>query len=170
MLCNVCGKSEASIHLTEIVNSQMLELHLCETCAQEKSGDLKTQFSFNELLNDLNSMIGLQKKEESRCRGCGLTYEEFAKSGRLGCPECYEDFSKPLTSLIKRVQKGIQHTGKKPGNTPTQIRFHIDLKDLQERLRKSIQMEEFEEAARIRDQIKQLETQIKKGPGGKSDV
>ncbi len=172
MLCNICGKSEASIHLTEIVNSQMLELHLCETCAEEKGADLKNQLPFNELLSgltDLSNLIGGQKKEELKCQECGLTYEEFGRTGRLGCAECYHCFSKPLLALIKRVQKGTQHIGKKPAKVSRETGVRIDLRDLQDRLRKSIQFEEFEEAARIRDQIKQLESKMKKG-GRKGDL
>ena len=171
MLCNVCGKNEASIHLTEIVNSQMVELHLCDNCAQEKGDDLKTPSSFNELLaglTDLGGLLGGQKKEEFKCQGCGLTYEDFSRTGRLGCAECYQCFSKPLMALVKRVQKGNQHVGKRPGKISPEARSHIDLRDLEERLQKSIQLEEFEEAARIRDQIKQLETKRRKG-GRKED-
>lgn len=165
-MCNVCGKNEASIHLTEIVNSQMVELHLCENCAHEKGSDVKTPFSFSELLSgltDLSSLVGGQKPEELKCQGCGLTYEDFGRTGRLGCPECYHYFSKPLSVLIKRVQKGAQHVGKRPAKVGLDQRVHMDLRDLHERLQKSIQLEEFEEAARIRDQIKQLEVKMKKG-------
>lgn len=172
MLCNVCGKGEATIHLTEIVNSQMLELHLCENCAHEKGSDLKTQSSFNELLsglNDLASLVGGQKKEELKCQVCGLTYEEFSRTGRLGCADCYHYFSKSLLSLIKKVQKGTQHVGKKPTKAPQETRTHMDLRDLQDRLQKSIQLEEFEEAARIRDEIKQLELKMKKGDRKEED-
>jgi len=166
LLCNICGKNEATIHLTEIINGQMVELHLCENCSQEKGSEMKTQFSLNDLLaglTDLNNLAGGQRKEELICQGCGLTYQEFGRTGRLGCPGCYQSFSKLLLPLIKRVQKGTQHVGKRPSKVAPEVRTHMDLRDLQERLRKSVQLEEFEEAARIRDQIKQLETKMKRG-------
>lgn len=168
MLCNVCGKNESTIHLTEIVNSQMVEMHLCEGCAQEKGNEIKPQLSLNDLLSDLSDISGLvggQKKEALECRACGLTYEEFGKTGRLGCPDCYDAFIKPLFLLVKRIQKDTQHVGKRPAKAPRESNSRVNMRDLQERLRKSIQMEEFEEAARIRDQIKQLESKIKKGGG-----
>ncbi len=169
MLCNVCGKNESTIHLTEIINSQMVELHLCETCSQEKGNELKPQLSLNDLLSDLSdmsSLLGGQKKEALECRVCSLTYEEFGKTGRLGCPDCYDAFIKPLYLLIKRIQKDTQHVGKRPAKAPQESSSRLNMRDLQERLRKSIQQEEFEEAARIRDQIKQLEDKMKKSGGG----
>lgn len=168
MLCNVCGKNEATIHLTEIVNNQMVDLHLCEGCSQEKGSEVKPQLSLNDLLSDLSDLggvPGLQKKEALACRACGLTYEEFGKTGRLGCPECYDAFTKPLYLLIKRIQKDTQHIGKRPVKAPRESSARADMRDLQGRLRKSIQMEAFEEAARIRDQIKQLEDKMKKSGG-----
>lgn len=167
MLCNVCGKADATIHLTEIINGQMLELHLCEVCGNEKEGGLKLQFSFNDLLlglTDYSNLKAGEKKEAAKCASCGLTYEEFSKAGRLGCPACYQSFGRVLYSLIKRVQKGTQHTGKRPGKAPDGAVNPADLRLLREQLRKAIEREEFEEAARVRDRIKQLETQMKKNP------
>jgi protein arginine kinase activator len=171
VLCNVCGKGEATIHVTEIVNNQMVELHLCETCAHEKGGDVKAQFSFNNLLAglaDFTSLLSGEKKEDLTCDYCGMTYEDFGKTGRLGCSDCYTSFSKALIPLIKRVQRGTQHVGKRPERIPQEMKSTLDLRDLQERLRKSVQQEEFEEAARIRDQIKQLEAKFKKGSAKRS--
>ncbi len=169
MLCNVCGKNESTIHLTEIVNSQMVELHLCEACAQEKGSELKPQLSLNDLLSDISDVSGIlgpQKKEVMECPSCHLTYEEFGKSGRLGCPNCYEAFIKPLYLLIKRIQKDTQHIGKRPAKAPKEPGPRVNMRDLRDRLRKSIQMEAFEEAAQLRDQITQLEKKMKKGGEG----
>ncbi|MBI2167492.1 MAG: UvrB/UvrC motif-containing protein [Candidatus Omnitrophica bacterium] len=174
MVCNLCGTNEASIHLTEIVNDQMVEIHLCETCAQEKGTQFKTHFNPGELLSDLTHLAkemsgmgaGPAEKTALKCPNCGLYYEEFGRTGRLGCAECYESFSKLLLPLIKRVQHSVQHVGKRPAQAPpstSPVRLTHDLKELQNRLRKSVQEEAFEEAARIRDQIKHLEEKLKKG-------
>lgn len=168
MICNLCGTQEATIHLTEIINDKMAEIHLCEACAQEKGTDFKTHFNVGDLLAGLPEISSPIKAPEKRlagkCPECGLTYEEFGKSGRLGCQHCYEAFSKLLLPLIKRVQRSTTHTGKKPAKLgPTAKAPVSDLKILQDRLRKSVQMEAFEEAAKIRDEIKQLEDKFKKG-------
>lgn len=166
MICNVCGTNEATIHLTEIVNDQMVEIHLCETCAQEKGTEFKAHFNVNDLLSglkDLAAEVVGSEKILTKCPNCSLTYDEFGRTGRLGCAECYEAFSKLLIPLIKRVQHSTQHLGKRPSRLAPPLRQQHDLRDLQNRLQKSIQQEAFEEAARIRDQIRQLEEKLRKG-------
>ena len=166
MTCNVCGTNEATIHLTEIVNEQMIEIHLCEGCAQEKGTEFKAHFNVSDLLTGLNDLAQEMTgpgKMVIKCPNCGLTYEEFGRTGRLGCAECYEAFSKLLMPLIKRVQHATQHIGKRPSRLSAPVRLNHDLRELQNRLEKSIEHEEFEEAARLRDQIKQLEEKLKRG-------
>jgi protein arginine kinase activator len=169
MVCNICGTNEATIHLTEIVNDQMVEVHLCETCAQEKGTEFKTHFNMSDLLSGFADLakefVGGAGPEKTllKCMNCGLSYEEFGRSGRLGCPECYESFAKYLLPLIKRVQHSTQHTGKQPSRLSPTLRPNQELKELQTRLQKLIGQEEFEEAARLRDQIRQIEEKLKKG-------
>jgi len=167
MLCNVCGVNEASIHLTEIINNQMIEMHLCESCAQEKGTDFKTHFNFGDLLAGLSDTVGPVKEGEKRavlkCSGCGMIYDEFSKTGRLGCAQCYDTFSRQLMPLVKRIQRSTTHLGKRPVRTARETRGTYDLRMLQNQLRKCIEKEEYEKAARLRDEIKQLEEKGKKG-------
>ena len=163
MICNVCGTKEATIHLTEIINGQMAEVHICESCAEEKGTEFKTYFNFGDLLAGvagLEKMLGT-KKATFVCKDCGMDYADFAKNGRLGCSGCYASFQKPLASVIKQVQRSNFHVGKKPTRISKDLRTVHDLRQLQDKLRKSIQSEAFEEAARLRDQIKQAEDKIK---------
>ena len=177
MLCNLCGINESTIHLTEILNNQMVEIHLCESCAQEKGTDFKTHFNVNELLAGLTDVgkwpAGSEKSGADECPGCGMTYEEFGKKGRLGCPQCYTAFEPTLLPLIKRIQRSAQHVGKRPSNSLfPEDRATNDLRTLQQRLRKSIQSESFEEAALLRDKIRKLEEKLhhkNKGKRAKSD-
>lgn len=165
MVCNVCGQNEATIHLTEIVNNQMLEIHLCAGCSEQKGADFKTHFDFNKLLaslGDFGSELKPERISKLICKECGISYEEFGRTGRLGCSFCYQSFDKLLTPLIKRVQRDICHVGKVPRSAPPEVKRTLELRELYERLRKSIQSETFEEAAKLRDQIQQMETKIKK--------
>lgn len=165
MICNVCGQNEATIHLTEIVNSQMLEVHLCENCAEQKGADFKSHFDFNKLLaslGDFGSELQLESIAKLVCKDCGLSYEEFGRSGRLGCSQCYQSFDKLLTPLIKRVQRDLRHVGKVPQQASSDVKRTFELRDLQERLKKSVQLEDFEEAAKIRDAIQAFEQKTKK--------
>ncbi len=173
MICNICGSQEATIHLTEIINNQMMEVHLCEACAQEKGTDFKTHFNLSDLvagLADIQPAIKAgEKKSTAKCPECGMTYEEFGKTGRLGCGTCYQAFSKMLLPLIKRVQRSTQHVGKRPSKVAPESAAVLDLKLLQERLRKSVASEAFEEAAQLRDEIKTMEDKVKKPKKNKNE-
>ena len=173
MTCNLCGVNEATIHLTEIANNQMVEVHLCETCSHEKGTDFKTHFSLDELLAGLTetgkTAKGGEKSPSFCCPECGMSYEEFGKAGRLGCATCYEAFAKMLLPLIKRVQRATHHIGKKPAKIAKSVRTVHDLRLLQDRLRKSIQSENFEDAAKLRDEIKKADEKRPKGKKSKNE-
>ena len=159
MLCDICGKNQATVHLTEIVDEQMNELHLCEECARQKSAQMEQQFGLSDLLAGLAEFEkpALEKEVSSlKCPNCNLTYADFKKIGRLGCGECYKAFKKYLGPLLKRIHGSSQHVGKVPAKVKV-VRKKIDLTDLRNALQKAIENEEFEEAAKLRDQIKELE-------------
>jgi len=169
MVCDICGKNTATVHLTEIVDDQMAELHLCEECARQKSEQMEQQFGLSDLLAGMAEFVKPDQEKEDvslKCKKCGLTYIDFKKIGRLGCDECYNTFRKYLVPLLKRIHGSSQHIGKTPlskGKKPCGRKTAVaDLTTLRQKLQKAIEMEAFEEAARLRDQIKQIE---KKEPG-----
>lgn len=176
MVCDICGKKPATVHLTEIVDDQMNELHLCEECAHQKSSQMEQQFGLSDLLGGLAEFEKPSAEKEAaalHCPKCGLTYADFKKVGRLGCADCYGAFKKYLGPLLKRIHGSSLHFGKSPvhaGTTAKAARKKadtaapaappaapVDLTELRQRLQKAIEAEEFEEAARLRDQIKELE-------------
>jgi protein arginine kinase activator len=160
MLCDICGKNPATVHLTEIIDSSMNELHLCEECAREKSAQMEQQFGLSDLLAGLAEFEKPAKETETvavKCANCGLTYSDFKKIGRLGCGGCYNAFKKYLGPLLKRIHGSNQHIGKSPLRVPKDSKKKVDLQELRARLSQAIETEVFEEAARIRDQIKELE-------------
>ena len=163
MLCNICNKNPATVHLTEIVDEQMSELHLCEECARQKSAAMEQQFGLSDLLAGMAEFDKPETAKEKevavtlKCQNCGLTYADFKKIGRLGCGECYNAFKKYLSPLLKRIHGSIQHTGKSPLKVTNTLKKKIDAQELRNRLQKAIESEAFEEAARLRDQIKELE-------------
>ncbi|MBI3999887.1 MAG: UvrB/UvrC motif-containing protein [Candidatus Omnitrophica bacterium] len=114
-------------------------------------------------LTDFGAELKPERMSKLACKDCGMTYEEFGRTGRLGCANCYQVFEKLLIPLIKRVQRDVRHVGKVPSKASTEVKKTLELRELQDRLRKSIQSETFEEAAKIRDQIQQLEEKLKKG-------
>ena len=165
MLCDVCNKNSATVHLTEIIDEQMNELHLCEDCARHKSAAMEQQFGLSDLLAGMADFEKPSSKEEERvtikCPSCGLTYADFKKIGRLGCGECYNVFRKYLAPLLKRIHGSNQHIGKSPAKTKAAAKLYKKkdgLLELKNQLQKAIFQEAFEEAARLRDQIKEMES------------
>lgn len=163
MLCDICGKNQATVHLTEIIDDQMNELHLCESCARQKSAQMEQQFGLSDLLAGIAEFAKPQKETDTgiavKCANCGLTYADFKKIGRLGCGECYDSFSKYLAPLLKRIHGSNQHVGKQPAPKPGKpaTKKKTDFQELRNKLQKAIESEAFEEAARLRDEIKELE-------------
>lgn len=164
MTCDICGKREATVHLTEIVNDKMTKLHLCEECAKEKGAEMEEHFGLSDLLAglaDLGAGIESEIGSKVKCSACGFTYSDFKKVGRLGCGECYEAFKKQLGPLLKRIHSADRHVGKVPLSAGKTVSDTRTLQDLRLKMEKAIQFEEFEEAARLRDQIKELEKKDK---------
>lgn len=164
MLCDICAKNPATVHLTEIIDDQMTELHLCEECARQKSMQMEQQFGLGDLLAGLTEFEKPTEEKDAvivKCPNCKLTYKDFKKIGRLGCSDCYSTFRKFLGPLLKRIHGSTLHTGKSPLKAGKGVHKKLDLQELRYRLQKAIEAEQFEEAARIRDQIKELEKKQK---------
>ncbi|MCD5390756.1 UvrB/UvrC motif-containing protein [candidate division NPL-UPA2 bacterium] len=166
MLCEICGKSQATVHYTEIINNESSETHLCEDCARKKGAMLKPHFPLADLLSgliDFNLPLTLEDKGRGKCPQCGLTYSDFKKIGRLGCGQCYDTFKESLAPLLKRVHGSNEHVGKSSALAGKAMQeATLQLRELQERLQKAIQREEFEEAARLRDRIREIEKKTRK--------
>lgn len=164
MFCDLCGKNQATVHLTEIVDSQMTELHLCEECARQKSAQMEQQFGLADLLAGLTDFSKPQEDKEVvklKCPNCDLSFSDFKKVGRLGCSECYSAFKRYLAPLLKRIHGSTRYLGKYPLKLSKVTKKEFGLVELRQELQKAIETEEFEEAARLRDQIKELEKKHK---------
>ncbi len=167
MLCSICKEREATVHLTQIAGDKMQKVDLCEECAKTKGVNDPTGFSLADLLLGLGASQEIEQSAaggELRCPRCGFTQADFKKAGRLGCPDCYRTFSEALDGLLKTMHKGTRHTGK----VPEALRQNRDLVDrlklLQKKLTKAIDAEDFEQAAVIRDEIKQTNARLGKIP------
>ena len=165
MLCDICGKNAATVHLTEIIDDQITELHLCEKCAREKSTQMEQQFGLADLLAGLAEFGGPKEEKEGgvkiKCANCGMGFEDFKKIGRIGCSDCYATFKRYLAPLLKRIHGSNQHVGKSPIKATKVTKKKSDLEELRQKLQAAIEREEFEEAARLRDQIKELDKKEK---------
>ncbi len=167
MVCDICGKNESTVHLTEIINNEVTKLNLCESCAREKASEMEEHFGLSDLLAGLadlgSTTVESEVPESVKCPSCGFTYQNFKKSGRLGCSECYEAFKKQLVPLLKRIHGADRHVGKVPLMIGKTVKDTRTLQEFKMKMEKAIQAEEFEEAARLRDKIKELEKKNKNG-------
>lgn len=157
MLCDSCGKNEAYIHYTKIINGKYKEEHLCEECAL-KNYDFDKTFSMNKLFTGLIDGFkdNLEFEKEIKCDFCGLTYSRFSKEGKFGCSKCYDIFRDKLEPLIKGLHGHNIHRGKIPANSSDRIHLKRIEDNLVQELENAVKLEEFERAAEIRDELKRL--------------
>jgi protein arginine kinase activator len=159
--CELCGKRPATVHLTEILESQeKRERHLCEECAGEEGIAVKQHVSINDVLNSfLMSQSSVQELAKVKCPTCGMSFVEFRRQGLLGCPEDYDVFDRALASVIERAQDGqTHHTGKHPGQEVQIDPVQQERVSIQRELRGAVESEDYERAAALRDRLKELGT------------
>jgi len=175
--CQNCKKARATVHLTEIdpENAQPQETHLCEACARESGASTAkpalSTLSLTTTLMSLQEKVAKTRGGMSRavtCDECGMTYQEFRVKGRLGCCRCYEAFEEGLAPLLEKVHGSSHYVGPSPGVGTQRERVSAaheqELLEQQRRLTRLVKDEDYEEAARVRDRIRELETLLSHSP------
>ena len=161
MLCTNCNSREASFHYKQIIGGKKTEQHLCHACAQELGylGNSESIFDIGSILNDFISVPASHKatKSVARCALCNTTYDEFRRTGLLGCDKCYETFGSVIESTLSQIQPGTVHKGSLSGEAGEKIRKENELAELKNELKKAIIEERYEDAAVLRDKIKKME-------------
>ncbi len=161
MLCDVCQKAEATVFLTQIVEGKMQKVNLCEACSKEKGVSDPTGFALADLLLGLGAAQQIERGQPSqRCPVCGFTQADFKKTGRLGCSSCYDTFADGLATLLKGMHKGLRHTGRMPARLSRRFALADRVKNLEGELKQAVTDEKYEDAARLRDEIRQLEHEL----------
>jgi protein arginine kinase activator len=165
MLCENCKQKDATVSFSEVKNHTKIEHRLCEDCAQNYSPYIAApafSHSLQSILGQfLEAVVAKAEQEESKikCEHCGISYHEFRKQGRLGCEHDYDSFAESLGKLVHNLQGSDQHTGKKPHVFAESEKKRVILAALQEQLQIAVAAERYEEAAKIRDQIRATERQ-----------
>ncbi|MFC2949303.1 UvrB/UvrC motif-containing protein [Virgibacillus sediminis] len=171
MDCQECHNRPATVHLTQVVNGNKTTVHVCGVCAKEMGymNSPEEGYSLQNLLSGLFNFdpggLGPQKDQpyqqskEVQCPGCKMTFSEFQRVGKFGCASCYETFSSRLDPIFRRVHSGnTQHSGKIPKRQGGDLKKKKQLESYREQLKTLIEEEEFEEAAKVRDKIRELQT------------
>jgi protein arginine kinase activator len=168
MLCQDCNQNESTVHLTQIVNNKKLMLNLCKDCAEKRGFHSPFEHMPFPLAELVTGMVGSTKSlpkgtkkspRVKRCPNCGMSFDDFSKTGRLGCGRCYGTFRTEMTELLRKVHGSPKHRGK-GSVTPSEILQPVKgERRLREELKRAIADEDFEKAANIRDQIRAM-TQV----------
>lgn len=179
MMCEECGVRPAKFHLTTIAGEQKRERRLCEVCMAKYQKQLPG-IDFANLAGFLSGFLQnnggapSEKIDEEfallACTNCGTTYSTFQKSGKLGCAQCYKVFQKPLETLLMRIHGNTQHAGRIPEGIKSDVSIRMNIERLKQQLAKSIAAEEYENAAKLRDQIRGLSAQMETVEGGGRDA
>ena len=163
MNCDVCKTNQATVFLTQIVDGKMQKVNLCDACSKEKGVQDPTGFALADLLLGIGAAEEIEKGASTqKCPVCGYTQADFKKTGRLGCSACYLTFAEGLGSLLKAMHKGTEHVGKLPQRAHKTVEMNERMRALTESLQKAVAEENYETAASLRDQIKQLEHELTK--------
>ena len=156
MLCQKCGKRPASTHIQRSINGVTRGYHLCSDCAAKLQ---LTGFSLNDLLGNffMEPMAPAAPAETVRCPGCGCSFDDIAQVGKAGCPQCYETFYDRLLPTLQRIHGRSRHVGRVPSAASPETKKENEIEQLKAQMERAIAEQAFEEAARLRDEIKRLE-------------
>ena len=173
MLCEKCGKNEATFYYKENINGAEKTYHLCADCAKklEESGEIRSfeeNFfdSFNKIFSGdklfgslfapVNARHTLGTPEKKKCPLCGSTFEDIVRNGKLGCPKCYEVFGEELPLTVQRIHGRTKHTGSVPKRFRAAIEQKEKIHTMEIELQEAVKNEEFEKAAELRDALRAL--------------
>lgn len=178
MKCQKCDKP-ATFHITDLVDGEAKEVHLCEACAKEflspamedsdsvvpaMAGLLAQQLAVGETAEELARL------DDKVCPVCGISFLEFRKQGRLGCPHDYVHFAKELEPLLVNIHGESNHIGKTPKHSGHDAEQQTQLIRLRRDMKEAVAKEEYERASELRDQIHQIEAARQTGEGDTNDA
>lgn len=174
MECQECHKRQATLHFSQVINGNKTEVHVCEVCAKEKGYMTYPEeaYSLHNLLSGLfnfdSSSVDSQKgssykqAQDLQCPQCEMTFSEFKRVGKFGCAKCYRTFSERLDPILRRVHSGnTKHHGKIPTRKGGDLHLKKEIESHKAELHHLIENEAFEDAAKVRDEIKELEKQMR---------
>ena len=173
MLCQECHNATASVHVKKRQGDDEVSIHLCRACAQKMGWndpleDAKfplAQF-ISSMMNDMTAGVTRDRADDidAKCSECGLSFQEFSRTGRLGCGHCYESFRASMQELLRRIHGNTTHVGRRPQSAPKEKppTQSVTLRQLKADLDRAIADEDFERAAGLRDEIKEFKAAQKK--------
>ena len=166
MICEKCQQRQATVHMQQTINGWKTETYLCQECASHSDPHISPPLE--QIFQGLMAAFAaphihqqasgdLQARQDYKCPSCGLTYVAFRNAGKIGCAECYVTFRTQMDAILKNIHASAQHQGKFPRKTGQNMMLRRKAEHLRLSLAKAVENEQYEDAARIRDQIKEIE-------------
>lgn len=160
MLCEECGKNQATVSISVSTGNGFSTRNLCPECMKKMELSL-AKGDIQSFLSSILSILSKEKKEDQpsiTCSSCGLTYAEFEHTGRLGCAQCYRDFAAQLKPVLQKIHGRTQHAGRKPASFVPDPQDLLDQKmlELRQKMEEAVAQENFEDAAKYRDELRSL--------------
>lgn len=172
MICDQCGERPAAVIVKQMRQGQLTERHLCHVCAAENH-NVNIAFeqdplAIHQLLSNWfpnqQQAVNPVRKETVVCPSCGFTFNKFLELGKFGCADCYDNFGAHLDEIFKRLHNGnTEHTGKIPASYGNTLKIKKEIEELRKQMKASIEEENFEEAARLRDKVRVLTSELEGG-------
>lgn len=166
MLCKNCGLRPTTTHIKRIVNGRAEEYHLCSECAKKLNISAYDPFDLSDLWGSFfgDRLPGVAENQK-QCKSCGATFAEIARKGKLGCPDCYDEFYNELLPSLRKMHGKTRHVGKVPNCADNETKASYMLTDLKKKLDEAVESENYELAAKLRDEIKSIESMNEKKDG-----
>ncbi len=165
--CDKCQERQATVHMTDISGMEITdETHLCGQCAEAEGLQYNVELDLSDLVPDemdMDELDELREREQElshlECPNCGMTFDEFRESRKLGCPRDYEIFAPGLDPILEQIHDKLEHTGKVPSGVSESVRVKHKIQQKKRELQSAVSEEQFEKAANLRDRIEDLEEQ-----------
>lgn len=165
-ICYECKNKLATVHIKKILNNSITEVHLCTDCANEKFGAqealLSPQIFLPNIIANLVPAFAENQNQmqhtKEKCPICGCGFADFINTGLLGCSNCYNVFSKELNEIIRKIHGSTQHKGKIVSKSFDKLKEKRSIEELKKQLEELVKLEKYEEAAKLRDKIKKIES------------
>ncbi len=160
MKCEKCGVNNATTHIHTVINGKVTDMNLCGYCAANTGLNKYGHMGLINLLASVFDDASLNPKisgDGYRCGGCGATFADIAAGGLVGCPECYRTFYRQLFPTVKRIHGRTNHAGKIPQSSAPRLGKESRIEGLRRQMAKAVETENFELAATLRDEIKEIE-------------
>lgn len=171
MKCDNCGEREARVHVVQIGPEGRREENLCEECAANYglgAAAPSRHDTVNDFLRGLFQSSGTNARELV-CPKCGMSFQDFQQTGKIGCAACYDAFRYQLEPLLRRIHGSSTHAGKIPHRSGKKLEAKATIESLRGKLQEAVRLEEYEKAAELRDQIREWEKRLTEQEGGSAD-